>query len=453
MVLTTYKGRLVVKYFSIISAVILCLFSAGYYLAVKEISAMTDKLLEKTADEKISEISKNPEKYSATEVIEVFDKNYFKVIKSETGVYLRSVKTDEKGFFHPDFLRDIIERGRVYKTEQTSSGNVRTLFVPVDEEYVIQLSLPLDTQENLLLKTRNFFIGAVIILLPVSFIIAWVLANWAVKPFIKITGDAYEIANKNLKGRLSADYNGIEFSNLSLVFNSILDRIERFVENQKRFTSDISHEIRSPLTAIKGNLEVTLKRKRSTEEYEETMKSVLEEIDRIIRLVNNLLFLARVDNQELELNMKEFNLGSLLEKIIISRRHLISEKGLNIETNWDDIMFYGDETLIRQLFLNLFDNALQYTPQGGSVSIYASLNNGGLTVTVSDTGVGIPANEIKKVFARFYRVRQNLNMHETGSGLGLYLSRWIAESHGGEITVESEPDKGSTFLVYLPVLS
>jgi len=249
---------------------------------------------------------------------------------------------------------------------------------------------------------------------------------------------------------LSFKYKGVEFSNLSLALNSILERIERFTENQKRLVSDISHEIRSPLTAIKGNIEVTLRRRRSVEEYEETLKKNLDEIDRIILIANNLLFLTKADTGGIDLNIKEINLGQMLERVVINKKHVIAEKKLNIETIWNDIIFYGDEILLSQLFLNVFDNAIQYTPAGGSISINASKTNSGVTVSVKDTGVGIPSNEIEKIFDRFYRVRQNLNMHETGSGLGLYLSRWIAEAHRGKITVESNIDKGSIFRVYLP---
>jgi signal transduction histidine kinase len=146
----------------------------------------------------------------------------------------------------------------------------------------------------------------------------------------------------------------------------------------------------------------------------------------------------------------EFDISRLLERIIMNKKPLISNKGLDIETKMDNMVFSGDEVLISQMFSNMLDNAIQYTQRNGKIFINVAGAQKGLNVSFKDTGVGISSNETEKIFRRFYRVRKNLNMHETGSGLGLYLCRWIAEAHGGTITVTSESGKGSTFNVYLP---
>lgn len=451
---TTYRGRLIVIYSLVTFLLILGLSLVLYNIAIKKINVFTDDLLLQMAKEKSAELKNNPEKYSTTEVIEVLGKSYLKVIKTETGILLKSFEiTQKESYLRPEVMQEVRQKGRAYETIRTPAGNLRILLFSVDEKHVLQLISSLTTQENLLEQAQYLFLGIVTVSLFLSFIIGWILASRAVKPIIEITEEAHAIANKNLKGRLNIRYIGIEFSNLSLVFNSMLDRIEQFMENQKRFTADVSHEIRSPLTAIKGNIEVTLRRKRSPEEYEETLKNNLEEIDRIISIVNNLLFLAKVETGVMELNLREFNLSQLLGRIVANKKHMISEKGINIETEWDDILFYGDEVLISQLFSNLLDNAIHYTPKGGNISVNVTKADTGLTASVKDTGIGIPPNEIEKIFERFYRVRQNLNMHEMGSGLGLYMCRWIAEAHGGKITVESELDKGSIFNVHLPFIS
>lgn len=453
MVITTYKGRLIVIYSIVTFLLMLGLYLVLYNIAIKKINVFTDDLLLQMAKEKSAEIKNDPEKYPITEVIDVLGKTYLKVIKIETGILLKSFEiTQKESYLRPEVIQEVRQKGRAYETIKTPEGNLRVLFFPVDEKRIIQLTSSLNTQENLLEQAQYLFMGIVAGSLFLSFIIGWILAGKAVKPIIEITEETHAIANRNLKGRLNIRYTGIEFSNLSLVFNSILDRIEQFMENQKRFTADVSHEIRSPLTAIKGNIEVTLRRKRSPEEYEETLKNNLEEIDRIIFIVNNLLFLTKVETGVMELNLREFNLGQLLGRIVANKKHMISEKRINIETELDDILFYGDEVLINQLFSNLLDNALRYTPNEGNISINVTKADTGLAVSVKDTGVGIPQNEIEKIFERFYRVRQNLNMHGMGSGLGLYMCRWIAEAHGGKITVESELDKGSTFYIYLPFI-
>ncbi|MDP3296640.1 MAG: ATP-binding protein [Thermodesulfovibrionia bacterium] len=450
MAAITYRGQLVIIYSLLTFLFIFSFFSALYFITTGEINALTDNLLIQMANEKISDFQKNPEKYPANEVIEILGESHFKIIKTDTGVLLKSFEMPRESYINNNFLQQVRDKGRIYMTIKTPTGSIRTLFISFDEKYIIQTALPMITQENLLLKTRNLFISMIAAALFLTPIIGWILAGKAVKPIVKLTEEAHVIADNNLKKRLSFKYKGIEFSNLSLALNSILERIERFTENQKRLVSDISHEIRSPLTAIKGNIEVTLRRRRSVEEYEETLKKNLDEINRIILIANNLLFLTKADTGGVDLNIKEINLGQMLERVVVNKKHVIAEKNLNIETIWDEIIFYGDEILLSQLFLNVFDNAIQYTPAGGSISINASKTNSGVTVSVKDTGVGIPSNEIEKIFDRFYRVRQNLNMHETGSGLGLYLSRWIAEAHRGKITVESNIDKGSIFRVYLP---
>ncbi len=451
MGITTYRGRLVISYSLLTFISMLALFSVFYFIAVKKINSLTDDLLLKVANDRLLELKDHPGKYAANEVIEIFGESSFKVIRTDIGALLKSFDMPKDSFINPEFLKQVRVKGNVYKTVVTPAGNVRTLFVSIDENNIIQVTLPLSAQENLLVKTRNFFISMTVIALLLSPMIGWILAGAAINPVIKLTEDAHIIASNNLKERLDVKQKGVEFSNLSLAFNSILERIERFNENQKRFVSDISHEIRSPLTAIKGNIEVTLRRRRSVEEYEEALKRSLHEIDRIILIANNLLFLTKADTGAIELNLREFNLRKLLERVVVNKQHIISDKQLNIEDKLDDIIFNGDEFLLAQLFSNLFDNAIHYTPVEGTISVKASKADNGVTVSIKDTGVGIPPNEIEKIFDRFYRGRQNLNMHETGSGLGLYLARWIVEAHKGQITVESNVGEGSIFHVYLPL--
>ncbi|MBI4697707.1 MAG: hypothetical protein HY758_02000 [Nitrospirae bacterium] len=453
MIIATHRGRLILLY-SLVTFLLLSGFFYGLYLiAVNNINVLTDDILLHTAQEKIAEFRNDPKKYSPGEVIEVMGKSYFKVIKTDTGILLKSISMpQQEPFLRDEFFQEVLRKGRIYKTAQTPAGNIRILFVPVDEKNMFQLSLPLTTQEDLLRKTGSFLTSALSVIFLLSSIAGWILADRAVRPVIKITRDAYNIAHKNIRERLDVENKPMEFSNLSLAFNTILDRIERFVESQKRFTTDISHEIRSPLTAIKGHIEVTLRRKRNTEEYEESLRNILEDVDRVILIANNLLFLTKTDIEAVELNLSEFNMARLLQRIIAQKKHVTEEKKITVNDNLHEVMFYGDEVLLSQLFSNLIDNAIHYTPVGGSIDLKNMKMDDGLKICVKDTGVGIPSNEIEKIFARFYRVRRNLSMNEAGSGLGLYISRWIAEAHGGNITAVSELDKGSEFCVHLPLI-
>ncbi len=451
MGINTYRGRLILLYSASTFLFLAIIISLIYYLAYQRISNLTDDILLSMAEEKIQEYKENPELYSTNEVIEIMGTSYFKVVKTGSGTVMKSVDFVGKDpLVDPEFLQHIVKEGRFFKTIDDQSSKTRMLFAAVDDEIIMQFSLPLHKEEELQSLARKLYLVVFASSPVLSFFIGWILSDRTVKPVIDFTKQAQNISHSNPKERLKIQGSDVELSNLSLVFNSIMDRYERFMDNQRQFTADMSHEIRSPLTAIKGNIEVTMRRRRTPEEYEETLQSNLEEINRIISILNNLLFLSKVDTGGVELNLHNFNLGRLLDRVVTSKRHFSSEKNIEIKTEWEDVLFYGDEVLLGQLFSNLLDNALHYTPENGSITVCVSRLEEGLNIYFQDTGVGIPKNESERIFNRFYRIRKNLNMHETGSGLGLYLCRWIAEAHGGKITLTSQVNRGSTFFVVLP---
>ncbi|UCE72669.1 MAG: hypothetical protein JSU99_04980 [Nitrospiraceae bacterium] len=451
MAATTYRSRLIMLYTALTFLIFLVLVSVFYVDETRRIGALTDNLLVEIAKEKMLEFQENPNKYSPNEVIEIFGKSYFKVVRSETGTVLKSFAVkDDDPYLRPEFLQEVKQQGSIFKTVSSNDGNVRLLFMATDEANVFQVALPLSIQEELLKNARYLYYALISVSAMLSFLVGWALSGRAVKPVIRITEDMHAFAEKEKKGRLDIKDKGVEFSNLALVFNSVLERVERFMENQRQFTADISHEIRSPLTAIKGNIEVTLRRQRTAEDYEETMQNSLAEINRIIHLINNMLFLSKVDTGGMEVHSVDFSISRLLERIVESKKYMIREKGLEIDTDWGELVYFGDEVLISRLFMNLLDNAISYTPAGGQISVAAEKVTGGINIAFQDSGVGIASREIERIFGRFYRIRKNLSMHESGSGLGLYLCRWIAKAHGGSIKVESEVHRGSTFTVFLP---
>jgi signal transduction histidine kinase len=236
-----------------------------------------------------------------------------------------------------------------------------------------------------------------------------------------------------------------------VIFNEMLDSIQRAIESQKRFTSDVSHEIRSPLTSLRGSIEVALRKKRPVEEYEEVLRNNLADILRLARITDNLLFLARADNNIHEMRMQWFELDRLLENSVERLRPKADSAGLSISEDYQQhLEMRGDIDLVEQAFSNLIDNAIKYTPQGGAVSVCAKEEDGAVTVTVSDTGIGIPEQDIAHIFERFYRVNKERSRKLGGTGLGLAITKWIVTSHGGTITATSAPGRGSAFTVVLP---
>jgi len=189
-----------------------------------------------------------------------------------------------------------------------------------------------------------------------------------------------------------------------LIFNEMLDSIQSSAEAQKRFTSDVSHEIRSPLTSLRGSIEVTLRRKRTPEEYEEMLRSNLADTIRLSKIADNLLFLAKADNNILEFRKQWVDVRKLIENIVEGHKGRISQRGVSIDMDCrENLMLSGDIDLLEQAFLNILDNAVKYTSPGGKVTINAMEDISSISVTVSDKGPALPENEITHIFERFYR--------------------------------------------------
>jgi len=259
-----------------------------------------------------------------------------------------------------------------------------------------------------------------------------------------------------------------EISRLIETFNGMISRLDQSFQQIKQFSSDASHELKTPLTILKGEVEVMLRKERTQQEYQQTLKSNLEEINRMSQIVEDLLLLSRADTGQIELNKGDINLTEILSEVVAQMDMLARSKGLNLSTsnNHREIHIFGDALRIREMLINLIDNGIKYTEEGGSVHII--LKNGfppaarypsdGLEkererfveIIVSDTGIGISKEDQEKIFDRFFRVDKARSREQGGSGLGLSICKWIVEAHQGEIEVESELGKGSSFIVKLP---
>jgi signal transduction histidine kinase len=230
---------------------------------------------------------------------------------------------------------------------------------------------------------------------------------------------------------------------------------EEAVLSQKRFLADASHEMRSPITIIKGNMEIALRRERDVKEYQTVLTSNLEEIDRLERLVKDLMFLARSDASELVMNMAPVGLGEVMEQVCRGLGTLARSKGVGLSFDSglpiEEGVIEGDRDRLVQLFINLVENAIRYTPKGGGVTLGLSRLAGVLKATVTDTGIGIPEAELGMIFDRFYRVEKARSREAGGTGLGLCICKWIVEAHDGEISIESAEGVGTKVTVmFLP---
>jgi len=312
------------------------------------------------------------------------------------------------------------------------------------------------SQEALWRELGEF--GEVLLLgFPIAVLLAgfggYALARKALSPIDSMATQAKKISADKLGDRLSIENPEDELGKLGTVFNEMLGRLQAAFDQLRRFTSDASHELRTPLTAIRSVGEVALQDQKSPAEYRDVIGSMLEEVDRLTRLAESLLALSRADAGRVQLQREEIPLFRIAKEATSLVEVLAEEKQQRIDMEGDaNVVVSVDRLIIRQAIVNLLDNAIKYSPAGSQILV--RLQCGGdeqVFLDVIDQGPGIPSEHQHYVFDRFYRVDKARTREWGGAGLGLSITRWAVEVHGGDITLKSEEGKGSTFRVSLPV--
>lgn len=278
------------------------------------------------------------------------------------------------------------------------------------------------------------------------------LSSRALRPISQITQTAQAISTIDLAQRLN--YKGVkdEVGQLATTFDQMLERLQAGFEREQRFTADAAHELRTPLTVIKGRIDVTRTSERTSDEYKQTLQDLEQEVDRLIRLSNGLLLLARIDRGQLPFEPLPVDLNNLLEVIVEQVQYAAESQQIKLLNNLTpDLWVQGDPDQLTSLFLNLVDNAVKYTPQGGVVWVRSNLHSDVVQVMIINTGAGIASSHLPHLFERFYRADSARLQKKSGAGLGLAIAHEIARLHGGNITADSIPNKETTFTVTLPV--
>jgi heavy metal sensor kinase len=280
----------------------------------------------------------------------------------------------------------------------------------------------------------------------------YLLAGRVLAPVGAMADTARRITAESLDARLPVANSADEFGRLAGVFNETLSRLDAAFEQLRRFTADASHELRTPLTAIRSVGEVALQRSLTTEGYREVIGSMLEEVDRLARLVENLLLLTRAEAGRIPLSRAIVDLRELVASVSDGLRVLAEEKNQELIVELSGpVAVHCDATVLRQGITNLLHNAIKYTPPKGVIRVAATSNaSGDAVIEVRDSGPGIPAVDQQRVFERFYRVDQARSRDTGGTGLGLAIARWTVEASGGRIELESMAGQGALFRVVLP---
>lgn len=281
---------------------------------------------------------------------------------------------------------------------------------------------------------------------------SWVVLGRALSPLESITETVDQINRADDLSR-RVPYRGEaenEVSDLVVSINQTLERLESLFTSQQRFLADVSHELRTPLTVIKGNVDLM---RRMKEADEESLNSIDQEAGRLTRLVGGLLMLAQAESGKLALNFTPVELDLLLTEVFTEMRVLAGNKVYVHLYDIDEVIVNGDRDRLKQVLLNLVANAIQYTPPGGEIFLSLSKLGDQARLIVRDTGPGIPAEDLPHIFDRFYRAEKSRTRSKAGGfGLGLSIAHWIIEHHGGQIKVESEEGKGTTFVIWMNVL-
>ena len=293
---------------------------------------------------------------------------------------------------------------------------------------------------------------ALIGFLGFSVVAGWLLVSKTLERVGSIIRSAERITEGNLKGRLRLSGTRDELDDLCITLNKMISRLEQQLEQASRFAADVSHELRTPLTVMSGELEVTLQYGKSEADYRRALESALEEIARLVKIAEDLLTLERVGADRGRVEFHEVELKKLLKKIYEDIRILVESKGIEFKLDpLPGIAVMGDEHTLTRLLINLVDIAAKYTDSGGTVTLSMAKDEEYANITVADTGMGVPEEEIPKIFDRFYVVDKSRSGDVAGTGLGLSMCKAIAEMHEGNIHVESYKGKGSRFTLRLPL--
>jgi heavy metal sensor kinase len=278
----------------------------------------------------------------------------------------------------------------------------------------------------------------------------YLLARRALAPIDHLGAEARRITAERLHERLTVPNHNDEVGRLAAVFNDTLARLEASFDQLRRFTSDASHELRTPLSVIRGIGELGMRETRSAAEYKDAIGSILEEADRLTRLVDTLLQLSRGDAGTVRLAREAVDLGEVARDVASALGILADDRRQRIDVHDSgDAVVRGDRLVLREAMTNVFDNAIKYGPPGSCIEISVAGSQDSVTVTVTDEGSGIAMEHRPRIFDRFYRVDEGRSRELGGSGLGLAIARWAVTAHGGEIVVE-QAGAGSAFRLTIP---
>jgi heavy metal sensor kinase len=344
--------------------------------------------------------------------------------------------------------------GTTTRTVTTNDQALRVLTVPIRQGNDVSGALEIGQSQADVSNALRSLLLVLAIAYPVTLAAASAggafLAGRALSPIDSLTKRAKKITAEDLSARLDSNLPDDEVGRLARTLDEMIARLDEAFRRQRQFTADASHELRSPLTTIKGQVGLARSKPRDEQAYRDVLGIVEDEADQMARIVDSLLTLARADAGHIVIVPESVDLGELIKSVTEQLRPAAERKHITVTVNaGPDVVIDGDDDLLIRLVLNLLGNAIKFTPHGGTVTVGWGAENQEATFWVHDTGVGIAPEHLNHIFDRFYRVDSARTQSEEGTGLGLSICQWIAKAHGGSVSVISEIGRGSTFAVKL----
>jgi len=356
----------------------------------------------------------------------------------DTKIYYRADRSDIDNLIY-----ETIEEKRL------SIYPVRVILFPVRGPNIVQVGISLENTEIALRRLMIIMILAGGLLMLLASLGGNFIIRTALKPVKSVVQTAKDISADDLSLRIESGQRHDEIGELVDTFNEMISRLEKSVKKIKQFSGDVSHELRTPLTIIRGEIEVLLRKERNKEEYQKTLKSTLEETAYLERIIDDLLFLSRIEALEKKEFEKTVNLDEILLNVVESQELAAKKKGVALDIKKvEPAEIKGEEILLERMAANIIDNAIRYTPPDGKVEVSLEKKDGSITLRVQDTGSGIPEESIPLIFDRFYVVDKSRFKETGGLGLGLSIVKRVADCHGGAIEVNSKVNQGTAFLVH-----
>lgn len=339
--------------------------------------------------------------------------------------------------------------GRAFRVT-SAAAPVRS---PATQTDTIQIAIDTSQKEALLARYRFWFWSIVLATFAIFPVVGYQIARRGIRPVEEVATTARHISSTNLRERIVPEGYPFELASLANTFNQMLDRLEESFERISRFSADIAHELRTPVNNIRGEAEVALARARSADEYRDVIESCLEESVRLSDLIGNLLFLARAESPLTQLRRERVDVRELLGGVREYYETSAGDAGVSLTTTLaeEPVIAELDRTLLQRAVGNLVSNALAHTQPGGAVVLATNADVATIRIEVSDTGVGIPAEALPRVFDRFFRVDSSRSQASGGTGLGLAIVQSIALLHGGNVQISSQPGQGTRITLHMPV--